>query len=539
MVSPHPNLVRRFSNTDNIVKTKKEKLIHGLHAKYPQDYIDLDTHNTLERVKPWVDIVSPICPKYLPSSYLPSSKTSTLQTPIIDKTLVLCADFSDKPAQISISTIYNRFFGSYVNSLREYYRQVSYSRYIPRGEVYGWYRAPNISTYYTNKQFGFGKYPNSAEKLVEDIVNIAINDTSINWASFDTNNNGYIDNLFVIHSGAEASWTGNVDDFWAHLYIIPVPKIVQSQGKTVWVYAMTSEYLGTPSDPQIIGPDVHEHGHLLGLPDLYDYTDQSFGVGAFSLMGAGSWGNHGITPTHLDAWSKYILGFTDTIENPTGIVHLTDAERNPTNVKYTTTDPKEYFLIEVRQKMLYDRYLPSEGLFIWHVNENQQDNNNKNCYLVGLLQADGLKDLENKRNHGDLGDPYPGITNNRSFGPYTNPSSILCNGTTKNILLNYISDSSYIMTFVSSLGVQIPTTGNLCIKSIPSGSSIIIDDCSTPITTISPFSDCTTGSTITGLKSGSHTYRLSMVGYKNQTGTFSIIAGKTTTIDTGNLVMCQ
>ncbi len=532
MVSPHPYLNRRFSNTGNIVKANKSELIHGLYTKYNQDYIDLDTHNTLERVKPWIDIVSPICPQYPPSS-----KTSTLQTPIIDKILVLCADFSDKPAQIPISTIYNRFFGSYVNSLKEYYRQVSYSMYIPRGEVHGWYRAPNISTYYTNKQFGFGKYPNSAERLTEDIIDIAKNDSSINWESFDTNNNGYIDNLFVVHSGAEASWAGNVNDFWAHVYIIPQPKIIQ--GKTVWIYAMTAEYLNQPTDPQIIGADVHEHGHLLGLPDLYDYTDQSYGVGAFSLMGAGSWGNHGITPTHLDAWSKYVLGFTNTIENPIGTVYLTDAERNPNNIKYTTTDPKEYFLIEVRQKMLYDRYLPSEGLFIWHVNENQQDNNNKNCYLVGLLQADGLKDLENKRNHGDLGDPYPGISNNRSFSPSTNPSSILCNGTTKNILLNYISDSSYIMRFVSSLGVPTPTTGNLCIKSIPSGSSIIIDDCSIPITTISPFSDCTTRSIITGLKPGTHTYRLSMTGYKNQTGTFSIIAGKTTTIDAGNLTLCQ
>ena len=444
MVSASPKLLRRFSNTDNIVKANKEKTIHRLYTNYPQDYIDLDTHNTLERVKPWVDIV--LSPRYIP---LP--KTSALQTPIVDKILVLCVDFSDRPAQIPIETIYNRFFGDYTNSLKEYYKQVSYSRYIPHGEIRGWYRAPQSSGYYTNKQYGFGKYPNSAERLTEDIVNIAMNDSSINWASFDTNNNGYIDNLFVVHSGAEASWAGNVNDFWAHVYIIPTPKIIQ--GKTVWIYAMTAEYLNQSTDPQIIGPDVHEHGHSLGLPDLYDYTDQSYGVGAFSLMGAGSWGNHGITPTHLDAWSKYVLGFTNTIENPTGIVHLADAERNPNNVKYTTTDPKEYFLVEVRQKMLYDRYLPSEGLFIWHINENQQDNNNKNCYLVGLLQADGLKDLENKANYGDLSDPYPGILNKRSFGIDTDPGSVLCNNTRQNLLIDNISDSGPVMTFDSLLTI--------------------------------------------------------------------------------------
>ena len=60
MVAPHPDLERRFSNTDSIVKANKSKLVHGLHAKYPQDYVDIFTHNTLERVKLWIDIVSPI-----------------------------------------------------------------------------------------------------------------------------------------------------------------------------------------------------------------------------------------------------------------------------------------------------------------------------------------------------------------------------------------------------------------------------------------------------------------------------------------------
>lgn len=154
---------------------------------------------------------------------------------------------------------------------------------------------------------------------------------------------------------------------------------------------------------------------------------------------------------HLDAWSKYILGFTDAIENPIGTIYLDNAELNPNNVIYTTPDPKEYFIVENRQKMLYDTYLPSEGLFIWHIDENQQYNDNEACFLVGLIQADNLRDLENRANSGDLSDPYPGIMNNRSFGRFTNPSSKLCNGQIQDFLINNISDSGTTMSFESTI----------------------------------------------------------------------------------------
>lgn len=446
MVTPYPELNRKLRNTSNIIKSDKIGLIPDLSTKYPDDYIDANTHNVLQRVRPWTDVVSPISP--LTSNV---TKGQTLQSISIDKILILCVDFPDKPHQLPVWQIYNRFFSDIGNSLKTYYKEVSYSRYIPQGEAYGWYRAPKPSTYYTNKENGFGKYPNSAERLVEDIVEIVKNDpnSQIDWQSFDTNNNGYIDNLIIVHSGAEASFTGDLNDFWAHVYVIPTPKVVQD--KTVWVYAMTSEYLSKPTDPTIIGGDCHEFGHLLGLPDLYDYSDNSNGVGIYSLMGAGSWADMGKTPTHLDAWSKYVLGFADVTENPNGNVSLPDAETNPNIIKYTTSDPKEYFLVENRQKLLYDKFLLSEGMFIWHINENQKYNDNEACFIAGLVQADGLKDLENKANYGDLGDPFPGISNKRSFSINTDPSPILCNGTKHKLSISNISDSDTVMTFNSSL----------------------------------------------------------------------------------------
>lgn len=447
MVAPHPTLLRKLRNTAGIVMANKSHVVPDLHSKFPEDYVDLNVHNTIQKTVPWAEIPSPIARETF--GFMSGQKS--LQPTVIDKILILCVDFNDRPAQIPTEMIYSRFFGDYQNSLKEYYREISYGRYIPRGEIHGWYRAPRLSSYYTDEQNGFGKYPSSAEKLVEDVVDIATNDPDIDWTSFDNNDNGYIDNLIVVHSGAEAAWTGDVNDFWAHVWIIPEPKIIR--GRYVWIYALTSEYLGKPDDPQIIGGDCHEHGHQLGLLDLYDYTDQSNGVGIYSLMGSGSWGNMGMTPTHLDAWSKYILGFADAIEDPTIPQYIDNAETSSTIFKYTTNDPKQYFLMENRQKISYDKFLPSEGLFVWRINENQIDNkiynNDKSCYLVGLVQADNLKDLENRANNGDLGDPYPGIMNNRSFGKNTSPKGELCDMKILDILIDNISDSANTMSFES------------------------------------------------------------------------------------------
>ncbi len=87
--------------------------------------------------------------------------------------------------------------------------------------------------------------------------------------------------------------------------------------------------------------------------------------------------------------------------------------------------------------MIY--YLPDSGLLIWHIDEAKwsyfYDNDyecsenpdylcdDNNHPLVQLEQADGLQYLEAKVNRGDAGDPFPGTTNNRTFGTMTNPES--------------------------------------------------------------------------------------------------------------------
>lgn len=50
MVPPSPELLRRFRNTDEVVRSGRSHLIPDLMNKYPNDYIDLATYESMKRM---------------------------------------------------------------------------------------------------------------------------------------------------------------------------------------------------------------------------------------------------------------------------------------------------------------------------------------------------------------------------------------------------------------------------------------------------------------------------------------------------------
>lgn len=440
MVAPHPDLQKKIRNTKKLVKQKQEHLIPGLVERFPDDYLSLDDFNIIQKIKPWVEISKPV--KRRAGHGSGSLGLGTLQTSN-DRIIVLCVDFSDKLSQISTQPIYDRFFGT-GKSLKNYYIENSYGKYVFDGEVHGWYRAPQPFSYYCNSDNGFGDYPYNVQKLVEDTITLAASDPSITWSYFDNDNDHVIDHIMIVHAGAEAAATGNLNDLWAHVWSIHP---MMRKGYGFEYYGMVSEYINWFFDTQRTGIDSHEFGHLLGLPDLYDYSGNSNGVGNFSLMSHSSWTDGGVTPTHLDAWSKYFLGFSNTVVNPSGTIPVSIAETYDTNYLFTTQYSNEYFMVENRQNLYFDEYLPANGLLIWKVNESMSTNDNELCYKVGLVQADGMKHLENSINYGDSGDSFPGTNVKRDFGLMTTPNTVLCNGTFPPLRIRNITDSADVMYF--------------------------------------------------------------------------------------------
>jgi hypothetical protein len=205
-----------------------------------------------------------------------------------------------------------------------------------------------------------------------------------------------------------------------------------------------------------VGVICHETGHFLGLPDLYDTTSYSAGVGDFCLMGSGSWngpGGDGRSPAHMSAWCKRTLGWASAAQPTTsGAYSLPRVEDNNSALYLLSSPvfpPTEYFLVENRQGYGFDSYLPgtSRGVLIWHVDESRPNNDDYTHYLVDLEEADGVQNLEQSPSAGGTDADYFRLGNNVSFGDDTTPHSLSYSGSPMGILLSGLSATGSLMSF--------------------------------------------------------------------------------------------
>jgi M6 family metalloprotease-like protein len=127
--------------------------------------------------------------------------------------------------------------------------------------------------------------------------------------------------------------------------------------------------------PQRYGSNVlvHETGHLLGLPDLYDGTATDY---SRVFRFAGEWDTMGSTSTgaHFLAWHKWKLGWIDqtqlTCLRGPGEVTATIspvAAAGGLKAVVVPTGPSTAFVIEARRRTGQDARLCEEGVLIYTV----------------------------------------------------------------------------------------------------------------------------------------------------------------------------
>jgi len=348
------------------------------------------------------------------------------------KAIVICVDFDETPHTKDISFFQDLLFGGIFpanpivgmpTTMRDYYIFASGNQLTVDGQVFGWYRMPHPESYYANGQSGMGGTSPNAKTLATDAINAAIA-AGVDFSQFDIDNDGYIDGLIIVKAGTGAETLRNAASrqatIWSHKWSLPASR--QINGKTVFTYTMQ------PEDGKL-GVFCHEFGHFLGLPDLYDTTYRSRGVGMWCIMGAGSWGNGGDNPVNMSAWCRAQLGWITP--SPYTAVTRTGVRFQPA---HAGTDiirvnlaaparPAEYFLLEYRQQAEIDVSLPSEGLVIWRIDDDAPNNDSPTHYKVVPVQADNNQDLENNRNGGDAGDVFPGSAANTAFTDTSSPAA--------------------------------------------------------------------------------------------------------------------
>ncbi|MDE7188610.1 MAG: M6 family metalloprotease domain-containing protein [Muribaculaceae bacterium] len=363
------------------------------------------------------------------------------------KALVVLIEFSDQPF-LSLEDPYD-YYDRMLNeegftwdngadgSVRDFYLASSDGKFDPEFTVIG-----PIRLQYSAKYYG-EDYKTQDARMGEAVLEacLAIDD-EVDFSEYDADGDGMVDSIFFFYSGyGQADYPQGNDFIWPHSANLEEAWGIHLEldGKIIGNYACSNEVrYSTIGEvvPTGIGTFVHEFGHVLGLADHYDvgYSLFSFGLGAWDTMAQGSYNNNMHTPPLFSAFERAELDWLEygdlLEESAEGIVDLPWIGNGQAK-GYRIDVPgyeNEWFVIENRQQIGWDRYLPGHGMLIWHIDMiperwlNNTVNTDALHQLVDIVEVDGIGS-ETTRD----GDIMPG-----SYGVTTytltawNESSVFC-----------------------------------------------------------------------------------------------------------------
>lgn len=278
-------------------------------------------------------------------------------------------------------------------SMSNYYLEQSGQTYTVDGQVYEWVALDHSEWWYgADGPNGNDNLNGPVWRVVKDAVSNACN---VPWSQFDTEDpfdldgdgnfaepDGYVDHIQLVHAGEGQEGGGGAqgdDAIWSHSSWAnfgshgPGYGGVPTCDPDVWV----GPYTINPEDGAI-GVFVHEFGHDLGLPDLYDtiYSGEA-STGFWTLMASGSWlgctGEAlGTCPANMGAWEKWVLGWSDPVVIKKGQkkenILLKSAETaGPANKAIRIVLPPYSYLFDVNK--------PYSGKYEWYSGKGDNLNN--------------------------------------------------------------------------------------------------------------------------------------------------------------------
>lgn len=142
---------------------------------------------------------------------------------------------------------------------------------------------------------------------------------AVDFASYDADGDGILDLVLFFYAGYDQAAGATADAIWSHHADVRAGKnqeVIDARfgGVGLGYYFCTSELRGTAGAQAVgIGPVIHEMGHALGLPDLYDTDGAKNGLTGgmyqFSVMAEGLYNKQGDAPPQLLALEKMLLGW--------------------------------------------------------------------------------------------------------------------------------------------------------------------------------------------------------------------------------------
>lgn len=316
--------------------------------------------------------------------------------------------------------------GSY-GSVRDYFIHQSNGQFSPQFDVYGPVTLSSNRSSYASTS--------NAYKMVHQAAGAL--DSQVDFSTYDLNGDGNVDNVFVIFAGQGANY-GASNSVNPHNSECPTGLFSKKtvDGKLLYHYACASEQGYSTDKPDGCGTFIHEFGHVLGLPDLYNTNGQNdYTPGYWSIMDTGNYLGYGYSPCNYSAYERHACGWLDYTElTEPANVRLRPMTDYSFACSFNTNRQGDYYVLEYRKPTGWDRGLYGEGMLIWHIDASDENalsstpNNDTSHMRVDLIEADGTVGRGSYEELG--GDPWPGVKKNYLFNANTTPALVQWNSST-------------------------------------------------------------------------------------------------------------
>lgn len=291
------------------------------------------------------------------------------------KGLVLLVNFTDNAFTTpDTRTYYQRYFneagfnqGGMTGSVHDYFFDQSYGRLSVDFDIAGPITLSHNMAYYGGAANGeHDNYPHILEMVKEACMAV---DNQLNFADYDWDGDGEVDQVFLIYAGHGQASGGAENTIWPHAYGLGNQSI-QLDGVWVNTYACSNE-LNIDNTTTGIGTACHEFSHCLGLMDHYDTSSSGNPTpGAWDVMANGSYNNNQCTPVGYTAFERWQSGWLEPTEinTLTTVTGMKPVDESPeAYVLYNDNNPNEFYILENRQPNKWNRFPGGHGLLVMHV----------------------------------------------------------------------------------------------------------------------------------------------------------------------------
>ena len=337
---------------------------------------------------------------------------------------------------------------AWLDDIHDFLNLVGYTGHGNIGSVFDYYQDVSGNSLFYNNQLTSRFYESTATRADLNVGAASLDDVLTNillqmdaegfdFSQFDSNDDGLIDAINIYYWGPFGS-----KELWAHYAdMAPVPL----DGLTAEHYTVCA----LRNFPEL-RTFCHENGHMLGQwPDLYSVSvpRDGYGLGDYCLMAYG--GGSEVDPVHPSAFPKKLAGWMELVVLDRAGTGFVATSGNNTGYIIPHPDPtitSDYFLVENRQELGRDDRIDDSGLAIYHVDEIRPAQMSSNHYMVHLVQADGLWQLENEESFGNATDLFA-APDDPDYDPYSDPRAAWWNGDLIESYIQNVSSSGPVMTF--------------------------------------------------------------------------------------------